>query len=220
MSDSEYAAQQLKVIRSLMERATIYRAISAPTALVGGLLSLGGFAMAYYAKHWRHHSLSAGEFLTVWLVILALTTLTNFIFLWRGSVQRGEPFFSHGMRTCLCSIAPAFLAAGVLTLLVHRPIELAMAWLSLYGLALLATQLFAPRSLVILGGAFFVTGFALLATWKHLFMPPGHGEPSALVVSGIMAATFGGYHLVYAAAVWAFGEERAPAQATTGPEHV
>jgi hypothetical protein len=221
MTDSEYATRQLTIIRSLMERATIYRAISAPTALIGGLLSLGGFATAYYAKHLRHHPLSPGEFLIVWLVILALTTLTNFMFLWRGSVQRGEPFFSHGMRTCLCSLAPAFVGAGVLTLIVHRPMELAMGWISFYGLGLLATQLFAPRSLLFLGGAFFITGFALLSSWRHLFMPPGHGEPSALVVSGIMAATFGGYHLVYAVAVWAIGEERAPApEARTGPEHV
>jgi hypothetical protein len=221
MTDSEYASQQLRVIRSLMERATIYRAISAPTALAGGLLSLGGFATAYYAKHERHQPLSSREFLIVWLVILALTALTNFIFLWRGSVQRGEPFFSRGMRISLCSLAPAFVAAGVLTFLMHHPIQLAMVWLSLYGIALLATQLFAPRSLVVLGTAFFLTGFVLLCTWKHFFLPPDHGDPSALVVSGILAATFGGYHLAYAAVVWALGEDRSAAPtAITGPGHV
>jgi len=123
------------------------------------------------------------------------------------------------MRCALRSLAPAFFAAGVLTLLVRHPIQLAMAWITLYGLALLATQHFAPRSLVVLGGAFFLTGCALLASWRHLFMPAGHGEPSALVVSGILAATFGGFHLAYAAAVWAFGEEPAEPP-TTGPGHV
>ena len=34
------AEEDLRVIRSLMERATVYRAISAPTALVAGLLSI------------------------------------------------------------------------------------------------------------------------------------------------------------------------------------
>ena len=33
------AEEHLRVIRSLMEKATIYRAISAPTALLGGVLS-------------------------------------------------------------------------------------------------------------------------------------------------------------------------------------
>jgi hypothetical protein len=209
MTDSDFAGNHLRVIRSLMERATIYRSLSAPTALVGGLLSLGGFATAYYAKHHRHHPLSPGEFLIVWLVILALTGLSNVIFLARAAQQRGEPFFSPGMKCALLSVAPAFFAAALLTLLTrNHPIQLALLWMALYGLGLLATQHFAPRSLVILGLAFFLAACVLLPTWKHLFMTNPHAEPSALVVSGIMAATFGGFHLAYAAAVWALGEDR------------
>ena len=106
-------------------------------------------------------------------------------------------------------------------MLIHRPIHLALLWITLYGIGLLATQHFAPRSIVLLGLTFFLSGCALLVTWKHLFMPPGQPEPSALVVSGIMAATFGGFHLAYAAAVWALGEERAAdVPSTTGTENV
>jgi hypothetical protein len=221
MTDSDSASRQLRVIRSLMERATIYRSISAPTALVGGLLSLGGFATAYYAKHHRHQPLSLDEFLMVWLVILALTGLANLIFLSRGSARRGEVFFSAGMKCAVMSLAPAFFSAAVLTLMVHRPIQLALLWITLYGMGLLATQHFAPRSLVILGATFFLTGCGLMVTWKHLFMANAHVEPSTLVVSGIMAATFGGFHLAYAAAVWALGEERdEPVPSNTGTENV
>ena len=222
MTDSDSASHQLRVIRSLMERATIYRSISAPTALVGGLLSFGGFATAYYAKHHRDHPLSPTEFLIVWLVILALTCFTNAIFLSRGAARRSESFFSSGMKCALTSVAPAFFAAAVLTpLMFHQPIHLALLWITLYGMGLLATQHFAPRSLVVLGFTFFLTGCGLLVTWKHLFMPNPHVEPSALVVSGIMAATFGGYHLAYAAAVWALGEERDESvPSTTGTENV
>src|SRR5271155_1376094 len=139
MTDSDSASQQLRVIRSLMERATIYRSISAPTALVGGLLSLGGFATAYYAKHHRQHPLSPTEFLIVWLVILALTCFSNLIFLSRGAAHRGEVFFSAGMKCALTSVAPAFFTAAVLTpLLMHRPIHLALVWITLYGVGLLA----------------------------------------------------------------------------------
>jgi len=220
MTDSDSARRQLQVIRSLMERATIYRAISAPTALVGGLLSLGGFGVAYYAEQYRNHPLSNYEFLVVWLVILALTFVTNLFFLQRGSSRRGEKFFSPGMKCALFSLAPAFCAAGVLTCLLHRPIELTLVWIPLYGVGLLGTQHFAPRSIVLLGLAFFVTGCALLPTWKHLFMPNPHIEPSAVIVSGIMAATFGGYHLAYAAAVWAMGEEKDEVSTQTEPENV
>jgi hypothetical protein len=213
MTESDYASQQLRVIRSLMERATIYRSLSAPTALVGGLLSFGGFGTAYYAEEYRGQPLSSMQFLIVWLAILALTCFANTVFLWRGSVHRGEPFFSSGMKCALLSVAPAFISAGILSFVIHRPIHLAIIWIAFYGMGLLATQFFAPRSLIVLGVTFFFTGCALLATWKHLFMPPGHGEPSALVVSGIMAATFGGYHLAYAVAVWALGEDRAASPA-------
>lgn len=215
MTELDDAGRQLRVIRSLMERATIYRALSAPTALIGGLLSLGGFATAYYAKHHLHHVLSAGQFRVVWLVILALTALSSLLFLWRGAALRHESFFSVGMRCALTSLAPAFLTAGVLTFLIHRPIQLCMIWIVLYGLGLLATQHFAPRSLVVLGTTFFVWGCVLMATWKHLFLAHGQIEPSTLVASGIMAGTFGGGHLAYAAAVWALGEEREGA-----PDHV
>src|SRR5271163_1747940 len=126
MTDSDSASRQLRVIRSLMERATIYRSISAPTALVGGLLSLGGFATAYYAKHHRHHPLTPTEFLIVWLVILALTAFTNTIFLSRAAAMRGDSFFSSGMKCALTNLAPAFISAGLLTCLLHRPIELAL----------------------------------------------------------------------------------------------
>src|SRR5882762_2381098 len=101
MTDPDYASQQLRVIRSLMERATIYRSLSAPTALVGGLLSFGGFATAYYADQVLGQPLNSKEFLIVWLVILALTCLANAIFLWRGCVHRGDPFFSPGMKSAL-----------------------------------------------------------------------------------------------------------------------
>ena len=228
MTDPDSASRQLRVIRSLMERATIYRSLSAPTALTGGLLSLGGFGMAYFAKHHRHEALSAGEFLMVWLVILVLTSLTNAVFLWGEARRREEPFISSGMKCALSSVAPAFGSAGVLTILLHAsPVHLALAWITLYGLGLLAMQHFAPKSIVALGATFLAAGLGLMATWKHVLMPHGalfsvHAQPSALVVSGLMAATFGGFHLAYAAVVWALGEQHAelPADAPNGAGNV
>jgi hypothetical protein len=219
MTEFDDPREQLRVIRSLMERATVYRALSAPTALIGGLLSLAAFATAYYAKHHRHANLTPRQFLVVWLVVLVLTGLSNAIFLWRGAVGRGERFFSAGMKTALLSVAPAFLVAGILTCVLKRPIDLCIVWVELYGLALLATQHFAPRSLVVLGVTFFVAGGVLLVTWKHLFLSHGLIQPSTLVVSGIMAALFGGIHLAYAAVVWALGEERQEAPQNQ-PSHV
>ena len=41
MKSPDAAAEHLRTIRSLMERATVYRAISGPGALLGGVLALG-----------------------------------------------------------------------------------------------------------------------------------------------------------------------------------
>ena len=207
MPDLDDPRAQVSALRSLVERATIYRALSIPTALVGGLLSLGGFATAYYAKHHRHSNLTPRQFLVVWLVVLVLTGLTSLLFLARGAAQRNERLFSPGMKCALLSVAPSFLLAGLLTVLIHKPIQLCIIWMVLYGLGLLATQHFAPRSLIVLGVIFLGGGSVLMVAWKHLFLSAGQLEPSTLVVSGIMAGAFGGVHLAYAAVVWALGGE-------------
>ncbi len=125
------------------------------------------------------------------------------------------------MKWAIQSLLPAFFSAVVLTFLIHRPIHLAMIWITLYGLALLATQHFAPRSLIVLGVTFFLTGCGLMPRGNISSCRRGHLEPSALVVSGIMAATFGGYHLAYAAAIWALGEDRDDSRPSTiGSEDV
>ena len=73
-NDRSEAEEDLRVIRSLMERATVYRAISAPAALVASLLSI--FAAA--AIHLNHATrFSAHEFAVIWLIVLALSALAS-----------------------------------------------------------------------------------------------------------------------------------------------
>jgi hypothetical protein len=219
MTDSDYASRQLRVIRALMERATVYRSISAPMALVGGLLSLGGFGVAWYADR-SGHALRDNGFLALWVSILAVTAATNVIFLARGAARRGEPFFSAGMKCALRSLGPAFLLAAVLTVTFPVAIPLTMIWITLYGVALLATHPYAPRSLTLLGAAFLVTGIGLIlgVQWLGRIVD----SPSdALGSSALMAATFGGFHLIYAIAVWLRREDSTEAApALTGNGHV
>ena len=64
-----------------------------------------------------------------------------------------------------------------------------------YGLALLATAHFSPRSLVILGWAFLLAGLtAVLLLHANL--------SSRQMGSCLMGATFGLFHLAYAACTW------------------
>jgi hypothetical protein len=220
--DPDSASSQLRVIRSLMERATIYRSLSAPTAFAGGLLSFGGLGIAYATERARNQPLSESEFLAIWLAILVLTGLINGFVLWREAQRRGQPFFSAGMKCAMASVLPPFLCAGFFTcfftLWIPVPPVQAAGWITFYGLGLLAMQHFAPRSLVVLGWAFLLS---LLAGWlinPHIPLEWRVEGDDALLASWMMALTFGLFHIVYAVAVWTLGGERTEVPAPTPTE--
>ena len=211
MDERAAAEEHLRVIRSLMERATVYRAISAPTALVGGVAAL--LASAWIISRLYN---SAGvttdqmnrDFIIGWFAALGVTAVANTLFLWRGAVRDRRPFFSSGLRLALRSILPSILVAAAVTLVVCRqpslfaPGVLSVVWMCLYGLALLATTTFSPRSLSVLGWAFVIAGCSwllLLSTELLVGSLTGVVHRAATLA---MAFTFGLFHLVYAACTW------------------
>ncbi len=199
-----------------MERATIYRSLSAPTALVGGLLSLGGFAVDFVTEYVRGQMLSAGAFLGVWLGILVLTLLANCYFLWREAKLRGTPFFSAGMKCALRSVVPPFLLAGFLTIITaSEPTVCAIVWIIAYGIGLLAMQHFAPRPIVVLGWMFLIAGCLTIVLLVQMGRMSDDPSPPDGLIPGsfLMGLTFGGFHIIYAISVWALGEERSEASA-------
>jgi hypothetical protein len=221
MSDLDSASSQLRVIRSLMERATIYRSLSAPTALAGGLLSFGGLGLAYALERSQGHPISENTFLAIWLGILVLTGAINGLVLWREAQRRGQPFFSAGMKCAMTSVFPPFLCAGFFTIFywfyVPMPSLQAGTWIVFYGLGLLAMQQFAPRSLVVLGWAFLLSiGVACFINSR--LTGADRMEDDALLASWIMALTFGLFHIIYAIAVWTLGGERTEVPETTPTE--
>ena len=203
MSIRTEAEENLRIIRSLMEKATVYRAISAPGALVGALCALA----AAVAGRWVAPGYAAPEptvrFLALWLGVLFVAAATNFILLSRDARRRGEPFVSPGMRLALRAMLPALLGGGVVTLLIVAcgPALVASLWVLFYGISLLAASHFAPKSICWLGRAFFVAGVALLA--GGFVVVAGGGERSQfLAAHDIMGGTFGLFHLIYAACTW------------------
>ncbi|EDY20813.1 hypothetical protein CfE428DRAFT_2010 [Chthoniobacter flavus Ellin428] len=73
-----------------------------------------------------------------------------------------------------------------------------------YGLALLATAHFAPRSMMWLGWSFLVAGLGIFTLGALDDFGP------KLNPDVIMVATFGGFHFIYAASTW---PRRVPAAA-------
>lgn len=92
------AEEHLRVIRSLMEKATIYRAISAEAAAVGGALAIfASFAFGSWlplgARPEPSAPMSAAAFFGLWFGILAITAIANFCFLRRDAIRRGNRLY-------------------------------------------------------------------------------------------------------------------------------
>ena len=203
MPNQSEAEENLRVIRSLMERATIYRAISAPVALAGGLASLPGCFVVALKSAQPGISPPALNllFLATWLGVLAIASMTNVFFLWQDAHRRGDVFVSPGMRAALRALAPSHLVAAILTIFWANSAHLLpAAWMIFYGLGLLATQHFAPRSIALLGWSFLAAGLAAIIVMSC----PHPTDPASLFRAGnlAMGATFGLFHLIYAVCAW------------------
>jgi hypothetical protein len=205
MNDASKAEEHLRVIRSMMERAPVYRAIAGPTALVGGLLSLALSPWILLANPARLKLVGAARFFIVlWLFVLLITLATNALFIWQKAKREGTGLITPGLRLAIRSTLPIILVAGILTFLFWRADEtvealplLVVIWIISHGLALLATSWFAPRSLTLLGWVFLATGVVFL-----IWMGPVFSDEPTSGVAMAMGLTFGFYNLFYAALTW------------------
>jgi hypothetical protein len=208
MNDERSKAEEhLRVIRSLMERATIYRAISAPTALVAGLLSIFAGGAIFLNNETGFNigfQITSREFAFVWLVVLLISLMANAFFIQREALRTGRPFISPAMKLALRAIAPCLLIPLSVTVwflqtgyLGNQELFLVAVWTGFYGLALLSTNLFAPRSLALLGWTFLLTSVAIPVLDRAI-----ETDFSADTPDLAMGVTFGLYHLIYAACTW------------------
>lgn len=209
MDEQQRAEEHLRVIRNLMERATIYRAISAPTALVGGLLATVvsiflAWGMTGHNRILANQDLTGRYFILLWLMVLLVTLCANTWFIFRKSRREGTPLFTPALKLTIVSALPTLFIAAIFTALFWRYDEteealplLVNIWIICYGLVLLATAPFAPRSLVVLGWVALGTGGCILIFPSVIF----RFEPAMRAILA-MGLVFGLYHLAYAALTW------------------
>lgn len=210
-SPHDTALEHLRIIRTLMERAHIYRAVSAPAALIGGVLALALAGYGIWQEFQREagsgqgNGFQGGEFLFAWLALLVIASTTNLGLLMRESSSKGQPFLTDGLKMALRAVVPPLLTGGILGIclvLEVQQVELAaLVWILCYGLALQATVSFAPRSIIHLARAFLVAGQLLTILWFAA------GGPSLSIWNGAVASaflglTFGLFHVIYALATF------------------
>jgi hypothetical protein len=182
--------EDIKEIRSMMERASRFLSLSGLSGVSAGIVALLGAL----AAHWylTSHGLATGDraardFLIVngAVVLLVGASLTIF-FSYRLAVRRNVPFWSPVARNVLESLLIPLAAGGILSaILISRDLMPLVPGVTLlfYGLALCAASRYTLRDLFRLGFLQIIIG--LLAS----------GLPQASVL--LWGLGFGVLHIAY-----------------------
>lgn len=203
--ESNWAAEHLQVIRTLMERSALYRRALAPVMIFNGVLGL-----AAGAAGWALNIVSPRGFIGYWAGVGLFALAGSFVLVRRQALKEAEPFWSPPTRRIAQALLPALFVgsiAGLLALVCPawdflQPGALPAFWIVLYGCALTAAGFFMQRGIKLLGWLFILCGCALMATRCQ-------AAAAISLVDGhrVMGGVFGGLHLAYGIYVY-FTEQR------------
>jgi hypothetical protein len=194
--DESAAREHLATIRTLMERASVYRRALAPVMFSVGLIgTLAGLAATLWA------SFNARGFAFFWLGVAIASAGTAFLLVRRQALAGAEPLWSPPTRRVVAAMLPALFAGTAVVgplVNIHQEgtmiaVSLPPLWLVLYGCALHSAGFFMVRGIRLFGWGFVVAGLlaALAAANPNLI------EPSLKLAHAVMTATFGLGHLAY-----------------------
>src|SRR5262245_39255792 len=193
--DSNWAAEHLQTIRTLMERSAIYRRALAPVMLLVGILGCVAAGVGYAA-----HFDEGRHFIFFWAAVAGVALLAALLLIRRQALKDAEPFWTPPTRRIAEAMIPSLFLGAVFSSLGLIPPEeaggivvcLPPIWLALYGCALHAAGFFTPRGLKWLGWVFLVGG-------TLLFIVVVFGGVGRVPHIGnlMMGAGFGGLHVAY-----------------------
>lgn len=204
--DTSKAAEELKIIRQLMERPIRYSSMSGLSGVLAGCITLCGLAAdaAVYGAFGKT-SLTTWINLGVWAMVFLLS-LAGVLGLTRmRELRQGMPFWTPIKRRILMTILPSFVAgAGLTAAIVYRwyfaigPNQFGLIpaiWMLFYGVACWQVGEMSIRELRVMGAAFIVSG--LLAAAFCQWAIPGVELSAGLAPYWTLGITFGGYHIIY-----------------------
>jgi len=203
--DTNWAAENLQVIRTLMERSTLYRRALAPVMLISGVI---GTASALVSRFVPLDTNT--RFALFWLAVGIVTIFAALLLVRRQALKEAEPFWSVPTRRVIQALLPAFLVgllAGFFNVLNQNPWHaglLAQLWVIVYGCALHAAGFFMPRGISLFGWLFVLGGCTL--TFATQSQPTLRSTEAAHYVMG---GFFGVLHLAYGVYLF-FSEKRRP----------
>src|SRR6266704_2137657 len=153
LMESNWAAEHLQVIRTLMERSAVYRRALAPIMIFNGILGIAGGVFGTILK-----IDSTKGFIGFWAGAGLLALAGSFLLVRRQALKEAEPFWSPPTRrVAQALLAPLFIGsiAGLLGLTCPswdflQAWALPAFWMLLYGCALNAAGFYMHRGIKLL----------------------------------------------------------------------
>ena len=208
--ESNWAAEHLQVIRTLMERSAVYRRALAPIMIFNGAVGIAAAVIGWSVKIEAPKS-----FILYWAAVGVLAVAGSFLLVRRQSLKESEAFWSPPTRRVTQALLPPLVAGFIITVVAWVNIDsapdklgavlgmlwLPLSWVILYGCAFHAAGFFMPRGMKIFGWVFIIGGCGLLA----LGIPDWTRRLD--YAHGIMGFFFGALHLAYGVYLY-FTEQR------------
>jgi hypothetical protein len=167
------AIDNLRFIRSTMERAAGITAVSG-----WGIAACGAVGLAASAVAWRR---APDAWLACWLAAAPLALGASAVATAWKARRSGVPVLAGHARKLLLSVLPPMLVGALLTAALARAGEHALlpgVWLLLYGTAVISGGTFSVRAVPVMGAAFAALGAVALfapTPWAHALLAVGFG---------------------------------------------
>jgi hypothetical protein len=181
------ALDNLKFIRSTMERAGSFTAVPGWGMVVLGVTALAASAIAGSLPVAPVYGASHGRWLWVWMFEALLGAGIGTAALLYKALRAGDTIIHGPARRFGLSVLPPFIVGALLTYVLWQAKQLALlpaVWLLCYGTGVVTGGAFSLRVVPVMGLCFMLLGAVALFT------------PPALHV-WLLAAGFGGLHIVF-----------------------
>lgn len=179
-----HAADNLRFIRSAMERASSFTAVPGLGGVAMGATALVAAAVSLRAK-------TPEVWLGIWLAEACVAVSIGVWAMARKARRTGSELFSGPARRFLLTLTPPLGAGAVLTLVLAREGQVTLlpgVWLLLYGTAVVTGGAMSVRTVLAMGALLMLLGCAALSS------PASFG-------TAYLAAGFGVLHIAFGLAI-------------------
>jgi hypothetical protein len=173
-SFGSHAAENLRFIRSAMERSSTFTAIPGKGGVAMGVVAIGAAALAQTQP-------PGDRWLLTWLGAAAIAAVIGLATMAHKARQAGVPLTGSSGRRFALGMAAPFVAGAAITYelwTVGQFTVMAPAWLLLYGAGVLTGGMFSVPIVRAVGICFMAVGIAAMFTppqWGNAWLAAGFG---------------------------------------------